>query len=82
METLGWDKATWTGTSDEVPASAVTLWAGLTAEERAAATRLCSQWYDYDEGRNTAVAPDGPLPEGINMHIFDETGYAGKSVKK
>lgn len=92
VEALGWDEAMWTvHDADDAPASEHTLWADLTAQERAAATRLCyfeeiwdgthiSWWYDYDARENTAVASDDPLPDDIDLHIFDETGYAGKEV--
>jgi hypothetical protein len=90
IETLGWTEAMWSGETGGFPASEGKWWHDLTPEERAAATRLCYfeeiwnaepiwQWYDYETEKNTAITEDGPLPDDINLDIFEETGYNGRS---
>lgn len=90
IETLGWDEDMWSDTSGAAPPSEDKIWDDLTPEERAAATRLCyfkeiwdeepiTQWYNYETGKNTAVTADGPVPQDIDLGIFEETGYVGKA---
>jgi hypothetical protein len=89
VETLGWTEEMWADDSTVFPKSEETMWADLTPDERAAATRLCyfreiwddepiTMWYDYDAKKNTAVTGNGPVPKDINLDIFQETGYAGR----
>jgi len=89
VETLGWDEDMWTGVSSATPKSEDKMWADLTPEEKAAATRLCyfreiwdgeplSKWYDYALDKNTGVTVDGPLPNDINLGVFNLTGYVGR----
>jgi len=89
IETLGWNETMWREGTDS-PASEGLYWIDLLPDEKAAATRLCyfkeiwdqeplPKWYDYNTGMNTAVSPDGPLPNDINLGIFEETGYVGKA---
>lgn len=91
IETLGWNEAMWSDEVDMVPESENKPWIDLTSEERAAATRLCyfketwdgepiTRWYDYDAGKNTAVTTTGPVPQDIDLDIFDVTGYAGRDT--
>ena len=89
METLGWTETMWREGTEE-PASEDTYWIDLSRDEKAAATRLCyfqetwdqeplTRWYDYDAGANTGVSSAETLPSDINLEIFEETGYVGKS---
>ena len=79
----------WSNDSQYAPASENKPWDTLTPEEKAAATRLCyfqetwddepiMKWYDYESGKDTAVQADGPVPNDIDLNIFEETGYVGK----
>jgi len=90
IETLGWNEAMWSGQVDLVPPSENKIWIDLTPEEKAAATRLCyfkeiwdqeaiPRWYDYEAGMNTVVSTGGPVPQDIDLEIFEATGYAGKA---
>lgn len=90
IETLGWTEEMWADDSTTVPASEDKIWADLTPEEKAAATRLCyfkeiwdgqdiTSWYDYDAGKNTAITGNGPVPQDIDLDIFQETGYVGRA---
>eukprot|EP00580_Thalassiosira_gravida_P021066 CAMPEP_0201681288 /NCGR_PEP_ID=MMETSP0494-20130426/51036_1 /ASSEMBLY_ACC=CAM_ASM_000839 /TAXON_ID=420259 /ORGANISM="Thalassiosira gravida, Strain GMp14c1" /LENGTH=403 /DNA_ID=CAMNT_0048165029 /DNA_START=494 /DNA_END=1705 /DNA_ORIENTATION=+ len=90
IETLGWNEAMWSGQVNLVPPSENKIWIDLTPEERAAATRLCyfkeiwdeepiPRWYDYEAGMNTVVTTGGPVPQDIDLEIFEITGYAGKA---
>lgn len=78
----------WPG-DEETPPSEDTYWRDLSPEEKAAATRLCyteetwddvpiSMYYDYERGTTTAVNGKGPVPNDIDLNIFEETGYVGK----
>lgn len=89
VETLGWTEAMWSDDGGEIPVSEGKSWEELTAEEKAAATRLCYfeeiwnnqpilDWYDYEAGENTAVTADGPVPKDIDLGIFETTGYVGR----
>ena len=89
VETLGWTEEMWKNNSGQKPPSEDTVWADLTPEEKAAATRLCyfqelwdgdeiTTWYDYETGKNTAVTGKGPVPNDIDLDIFQETGYVGR----
>ena len=91
IETLGWTEEMWSNeASEEVPASELKNWASLSSEEKAAATRLCyfqeiwddepiTNWYNYETGKNTAVTTDGPLPKEVDLGIFADTGYQGRT---
>jgi hypothetical protein len=70
------------------PLSESKYWADLTPEEKAAATRLCyfEETWDTTEyptledfDISTAVTPDGPFPQDINLNIYETTGYAGRN---
>lgn len=88
METLGWNETMWREGID-APASEDLYWIDLLPDEKAAATRLCyfkeiwdqepiPKWYDYETGMSTAISSVDPLPNDINLDIFEETGYVGK----
>eukprot|EP00984_Skeletonema_dohrnii_P032762 scaffold27427_cov108-Skeletonema_dohrnii-CCMP3373.AAC.1 len=88
VETLGWSEASWTNDMQSPPLSESKYWADLSPEEKAAATRLCyfEETWDTNEyptledfDISTAVTPDGPLPQDINLNIYETTGYAGRS---
>lgn len=90
VETLGWTEKMWESDSEtDTPPSEDLFWVELTPEEKAAATRLCyfretwdaepiTSWYDYANEMHTAT--DATIvPDDIDLEIFRETGYAGKS---
>jgi len=84
VETLGWIEDSWDHPTSQAPVSEIKDWSELSSKERAAATMLCyfhevwddvpiTEWYDYETGVNTAVSPDGPMPEDIDMSIFQNS---------
>lgn len=83
VETLGWTAVSWDYSDETLPGPATESkdWSELSSGERAAATVLCyfgeiwddipiTEWYDYEEGVNTAVSLYGPMPQDIDMSIF------------
>lgn len=89
VETLGWTEEMWADDSGMQPPSEGKMWVDLTPEEKAAATRMCyfqelwdgdsiTTWYDFEAGKNTAVTGEGPVPQDIDLSIYEETGYVGK----
>ena len=91
IETLGWTEDLWASDGQAAPDSERKAWALLTPEEKAAATRLCffeetwdasplPAWYDYDAEQHTAMRlATGPVPQDIDLGIFEDTGYAGQA---
>ena len=83
VKALGWTQNSWDNGINE-PDTENKVWAQLTPTEKAGATMLCffdktwdgiediTQWYDFERSVNTAISFDGPLPEGIDMSIFEQ----------